>query len=120
MAEKELGIKPKYDSGGRKPAVLNQKLYQQQVKRVFPILNQLDARVDKIDKVIKDLLVSEEPLTKQLSKVIVDKTGISQANFINLRNRVPSYTCDKVRSRETAFVFKQILNNQLFIGITFS
>ena len=97
MAEKELGIKPRYDAsskgGDRKP------FFKSKIatagKKGFPILNQLDTRVDKIDKVIKNLLVSEEPLTEQLSKVIVDKTGISQANFIKIRDQVPSYKAIK-------------------------
>ena len=111
MAEKELGIKPKYDSGGRKPFFKSK--ISTAGKKGFPILNQLDTRVDKIDKVIKDLLVSEEPLTKQLSKVIVDKTGISQANFINLRNKVPSYKAIKLEAERLPSFLNKASNKYL-------
>ena len=111
MAEKELGIKPKYDSGGRKPFFKSK--ISTAGKKGFPILNQLDTRVDKIDKVIKDLLVSEEPLTKQLSKVIVDKTGISQANFIDLRNKVPSYKAIKLEAERLPSFLNKTSNRYL-------
>ena len=111
MAEKELGIKPKYDSGGRKPFFKSK--ISTAGKKGFPILNQLDTRVDKIDKVIKDLLVSEEPLTKQLSKVIVDKTGISQANFIKIRDQVPSYKAIKLEAEKLPSFLNKASNKYL-------
>ena len=115
MAEKELGIKPRYDAsskgGDRKP------FFKSKIatagKKGFPILNQLDTRVDKIDKVIKDLLVSEEPLTKQLSKVIVDKTGISQANFIKIRDQVPSYKAIKLEAEKLPSFLNKASNKYL-------
>ena len=110
-AEKELNIKPRFDSGGRKPFFLATK--SQAGKRGFAVLNELDTRVDKIDKVIKNLLVSEEPLTEQLSKVIMNKTGISQANFIRIRDQVPSYKAIKLEAERLPSFLNKASNKYL-------
>ena len=77
------------------------------------MLNELDTRVDKIDKVIKNLLVSEEPLTEQLSKVIMNKTGISQANFIRIRDQVPSYKAIKLEAERLPSFLNKASNKYL-------
>ena len=59
--------------------------------RGFPILNELDTPVEKVDKVIKDLLNSNSPQTEGLTKTIIKRTGISQPLFIQIRDQVPSY-----------------------------
>ena len=94
-AEDELGIKPRYDAEltldgrkKRKPKLLS---FDKDSVRGFPILNELDTPVDKIDKVVRDLLTSESPQSQVLADTITERTGISRPLFIQLRDQSPSY-----------------------------
>ncbi len=111
MAEDKLGIKPKYDGGGRKPFFKSK--ISTSGKRGFTILDQLDTRVDKVDKVVRDLLVSESPQTEQLSKTIIKRTGITQPNFINIRNQVPSYKAIKLEAERLPSFLNKANNSYL-------
>ena len=111
MAEDKLGIKPKYDGEGRKPFFKSQ--ISTSGKRGFTILDQLDTRVDKVDKVVRDLLVSESPQTEQLSKTIIKRTGITQPNFINIRNQVPSYKAIKLEAERLPSFLNKANNSYL-------
>ena len=87
LAEKKLGIKPKYESAKNIDGSLKRypKFSTRDTARGgkgYKVINQLETRADKIDKVIKDLLISDKPLNKQLSKHIIDKTGVTQPFFI--------------------------------------
>ena len=111
QAEKKLGMSPIYDTDKTIDGKLKRKPFFKAAAHLsgrlgFPILNQLETRADKIDKVIKDLLISDKPLNKQLSKHIIDKTGITQVNFISNRDNVPSYKAIK----EEAERLPQFLN----------
>jgi len=111
MAEDKLGIKPKYDGEGRKPFFKSK--ISTSGKRGFTILDQLDTRVDKVDKVVRDLLVSESPQTEQLSKTIIKRTGITQPNFINIRNQVPSYKAIKLEAERLPSFLNKANNSYL-------
>ena len=94
-AEDELGMKPRYDTEltleGKKKRKPNLRSFDKGSTRGFPILNELDTPVEKVDKVIKDLLNSNSPQTEGLTKTIIRRTGISQPLFIQIRDKVPSY-----------------------------
>ena len=42
-------------------------------KKAYPILSELDSRSDKVDKVLRDLLIDEKPLEDRLVQVIKKK-----------------------------------------------
>ena len=111
LAEKKLGIKPKYESAKNIDGSLKRypKFSTRDTARGgkgYKVINQLETRADKIDKVIKDLLISDKPLNKQLSKHIIDKTGVTQPFFIKIRDQIPSYKAIK----EEAERLPQFLN----------
>ena len=95
-AEDKLGMKPRYDTfSGKKQRKPNLLSYDKGSKRGFPILNELDTQVDKIDKVVRDLLTSESPQAGILADTITERVGISRPLFIQLRDQSPSYKAIK-------------------------
>ena len=95
-AEDKLGIKPRYDTfSGKKQRKPNLLSYDKGSKRGFPILNELDTQVDKIDRVVRDLLTSESPQAGILADTITERVGISRPLFIQLRDQSPSYKAIK-------------------------
>ena len=95
-AEDKLGIKPRYDTySGRKERKPNLLSYDKGSKKGFPILNELDTQVDKIDRVVRDLLTSELPQAGILADTITERVGISRPLFIQLRDQSPSYKAIK-------------------------
>ena len=95
-AEDKLGMKPRYDTfSGKKQRKPNLLSYDKGSKRGFPILNELDTQVDKIDRVVRDLLTSELPQAGILADTITERVGISRPLFIQLRDQSPSYKAIK-------------------------
>ena len=95
-AEDKLGMKPRYDTfSGKKQRKPNLLSYDKGSKRGFPILNELDTQVDKIDRVVRDLLTSESPQAGILADTITERVGISRPLFIQLRDQSPSYKAIK-------------------------
>ena len=98
-SEDKLGMKPRYDAeltlSGKKKRKPNLLSYDKGSKRGFPILNELDTQVDKIDKVVRDLLTSESPQAGILADTITERVGISRPLFIQLRDQSPSYKAIK-------------------------
>lgn len=119
-AEDKLGIKPRYDTyGGKKQRKPNLFGYDKNNKKGFPILNELDTQVDKIDKVIKDLLVSESPQTESLAKTIKKRVGISDPLYIKIRDQAPSYKkIKKQAERLPSFLNKA--NNAYLLELPFA
>ena len=118
LAEKELGMKPKYESAKNIDGSL--KRYPQFSTRDtaaggkgYKVINQLETRVDKVDKVIKELLISNEPFNKQLTKHIIDKTGITQPFFIQIRDQVPSYKAIKKEAERLPQFLNKTTNKYL-------
>ena len=101
-AEDELGMKPRYDTyktpGGKKQRKPNLLSYDKNNKKGFPVLNELDTPVEKIDKVIKELLTSNSPQAEGLTKTIKKRVGISDPLFIQIRDKVPSYKAIKIEA----------------------
>ena len=95
-AEDKLGMKPRYDTySGKKQRKPNLYASDKGSVRGFPILNELDTRTDKIDKVVRDLLTSESPQAGILADTITERTGISRPIFIQIRDQSPSYKAIK-------------------------
>ena len=116
-AEDELGMKPRYDTyktpGGKKQRKPNLLSYDKNNKRGFPVLNELDTPVEKVDKVIKDLLTSDSPQAEGLTKTILKKTGISQPLFIQIRDKVPSYKAIKIEAERLPLFLNKANNAYL-------
>ena len=82
---RETGIKPRYDTfSGKKQRKPNLLSYDKGSKRGFPILNELDTQVDKIDKVVRDLLTSESPQAGILADTITEKWVLVDRSSYNL------------------------------------
>ena len=105
-AEDKLGMKPRYDTeltlGGKKQRKPNLRSFDKNNQKGFPILNELDTQVDKIDKVVRDLLTSESPQTGILADTITKRAGISRPLFIQLRDQSPSYKSIKPEAERLA------------------
>ena len=111
-------MKPKYESAKNIDGSL--KRYPQFSTRDtaaggkgYKVINQLETRVDKVDKVIKELLISNEPFNKQLTKHIIDKTGITQPFFIQIRDQVPSYKAIKKEAERLPQFLNKTTNKYL-------
>tara|TARA_R110000868_G_scaffold178446_2_gene418105 strand:- start:99 stop:671 length:573 start_codon:yes stop_codon:yes gene_type:complete len=69
IVEDKLNFKPRLDKGERVPRFNAAKAGQ----KAYPILSELDSRADKVDKVLRDLLIDEKPLEDRLVQVIKKK-----------------------------------------------
>ena len=72
IVEDKLNFKPRLDKGERVPRFNAAKAGQ----KAYPILSELDSRADKVDKVLRDLLIDEKPLEDRLVQVIKKKTNV--------------------------------------------
>jgi len=72
--EDKLKLKPKYDAAGRRvPAFASSKGGP---AGAYPILLELDSPQEKVDKVLRDLLIEEKPLTNRLVEVVKNRTNV--------------------------------------------
>ena len=71
--EDKLKLKPKYAQGRRVPAFVSSKGGP---AGAYPILLELDSAQDKVDKVLRDLLLEEDPLKDRLVEVVKKRTKV--------------------------------------------
>ena len=89
--------KDKYVSIGEIAEKVKKKFKLKNAKSInitsFPDLELLESRADKIDKVLKDMLISDKPLNGFWHNVISERTGVPINKPGNLRylNDVPTY-----------------------------
>ena len=71
--EDKLKLNPKIVNGKRVAALASSK---GGAAGAYPILLELDSAQDKVDKVLRDLLIEEKPLTNRLVEVVKNKTNV--------------------------------------------
>ena len=72
--EDKLKLKPKYDATGRRIAAFASS--KGGPAGAYPILLELDSPQEKVDKVLKDLLIDETPLKNRLVEAVKNKTKV--------------------------------------------
>ena len=72
--EDKLKLKPKYDATGRRVAAFASS--KGGPAGAYPILLELDSPQEKVDKVLRDLLIEEKPLTNRLVEVVKNRTNV--------------------------------------------
>ena len=89
--EDQLGIKPYFldriNAQGKKIKVRSAALKPNS----YPAIRNLDSMITKVDNVLKEMLISEEPLNDYFYKELSKRTGIEQKTLTKIRNDVPTY-----------------------------
>ena len=57
----------------------------------YPALKNLDSMVTKVDNVLKEMLISEEPLNDYFYKELAKRTDLDNTTITKIRNNVPTY-----------------------------
>ena len=122
--EDQLGIKPYFldriNAQGKKIKVRSAALKPNS----YPAIRNLDSMITKVDNVLKEMLISEEPLNDYFYKELSKRTGIEQKTLTKIRNDVPTYKviadqgADKLlRVANAPYLKKLNLSQQLVEGL---
>ena len=76
IVEDKLKLKPRFAKGRRVPAFVSSKGGP---AGAYPILLELDSAQDKVDKVLRDLLLEEDPLKDRLVEVVKKRTKVGNS-----------------------------------------
>ena len=57
----------------------------------YPAFKNLDSMVTKVDNVLKEMLISEEPLNDYFYKELAKRTDLNNTTITKIRNNVPTY-----------------------------
>ena len=80
MVEKKFNIKPRYQTIYYKGQPSKFKV-NQFTKRSYPIITTLDSSDEKIDKVIKNMLIEDKPLNNFFLKSLQERTGLQSSKI---------------------------------------
>ncbi len=99
----DANAKDKYTSVGDIAEKVKKKFNLKNIKSInissFPDLELLESRVDKVDKVLRDMLISDKPLNGFWHNIISDRTGVPINKPGNLRILDQSSTYNSIKDQ---------------------
>ena len=89
--EDQLNMKPYFidriNAQGKKIKVRDKRF----TPNSYPAFKNLDSMVTKVDNVLKEMLISEEPLNDYFYKELAKRTDLDGTTIAKIRNNVPTY-----------------------------
>jgi len=89
--EDQLNMKPYFvnriNAQGKKIKIRDKRF----APNSYPAFKNLDSMVTKVDNVLKEMLISEEPLNDYFYKELAKRTDLDKATITKIRNNVPTY-----------------------------
>jgi hypothetical protein len=99
----DANAKDKYTSVGDIAEKVKKKFNLKNIKSInissFPDLELLESRVDKVDKVLRDMLINDKPLNGFWHNIISDRTGVPINKPGNLRILDQSSTYNSIKDQ---------------------